>query len=220
MNIGQIITTQDFAVSPADRISSVLDKMAEFRVAQLPVVEEGIFLGLVSDDVLIEHPFSGHTLQEANLSYQTAYVYDNQHIYDGALFFRIHPVSVMPVIDHQHNYLGSVTPGRLTDKLSETMSLDIPGAIIVLEMGQRDNALSHIAHIVESDNAQIINSYIRFFPDSARLEVTIKINKLEISSIIASFLRHDYRVKATYNDNSGHDDSYDRYEHLMNYINM
>ena len=220
MNIGQVLTTQDYAVNPADQIQSVLDKMAEFRLAELPIVEDGVFLGLVSDETLIDYPVAQHSLQQANISYQLTYLYDTQHIYDGVLFFRIHPISLMPVIDHQHNYLGSITPNLLTDRLSETMSLQLPGAIIVLEMGQRDNALSHIAHIVESDNAQILNSYIQVFPDSARLEVTIKINKVEISSIIAAFLRHDYRVKATYNDGSARDDAYDRYEQFMNYINM
>lgn len=220
MNIGQIITEHDYAVSPADSIQSVLDKMAAFRLAQLPAVKEGVFLGLISDETLIDHPQADHSLQQADLRYQPAYMYDTQHIYDGVLFFRVHPVALMPVIDEQHNYLGSVTPRELTDMLSQTMSLQLPGAIIVLEMGQRDNALSHIAHIVESDNAQILNSFIRTFPDSSRLEVTIKVNKMEISAIVASFLRHDYRVKATYNDENSHDNSNDRYEQLMNYINM
>ncbi len=220
MNIGQIITEQDYAVDPADRIASVLDKMAEFRLIRLPVVKDGIFLGLVSDEALTEYPQANHSLQQAALSYQQVYVYGTQHIYDGVLFFHIHPISLMPVIDNQHGYLGAVTPLQLTDALSRTMSLQQPGAIIVLEMGQRDNALSHIAHIVESDNAQILNSYVQSFSDSSRLEVTIKVNKLEISSIVATLLRYDYQVKATYNDENSRDNTHDRYEQLMNYINM
>src|SRR5690606_7440552 len=140
--------------------------------------------------------------------------------YHESHFCRIHPLSIVPVHDHQHDYLGSITPLDLMPALSEAMSLQQPGAVIVLEIGQHDNALSHIAHMVESDNAQVLNSYVRSFSDSSRLEVTIKVNKSEDSSIVAAFLRHDYVVKATYNDENNRDDSHDRYEQLMNYINM
>lgn len=220
MNIGHIITKEDYAVSPTDNIKSVLDKMAEFHVAQLPVVKDDIFLGLLADEVLVEHLGEKHSLQQVGLTYQQVYVYDTQHLYDAVLFFRIHAVDVMPVLDDQHSYLGSVTPLDLINALSQTMSLHQPGGIIVLEMGQRDNALSHIAHIVESDNAQVLNSYVQQVSDSSLLEVTIKVNKSDISSIVASFLRHDYHIKATYNDENSRDNSHDRYEQLMNYINM
>lgn len=220
MNIGHIITRDDYAVNPTDSIRSILDKMAELHVAQLPVVKDDVFLGLVSDEALIEHLGEGQNLQQAGLTYQQIYVYDTQHIYDAVLFFRIHPVDVMPVLDDQHIFLGAVTPLNLINALSQTMSLHQPGGIIVLEMGQRDNALSHIAHIVESDNAQVLNSYVQQVADSSLLEVTIKVNKSDISSIVASFLRHDYHIKATYNDENSRDNSHDRYEQLMNYINM
>lgn len=220
MNIGHIITKEDYAVIPTDNIKSVLDKMAELHVAQLPVVKDDIFLGLLADETLVEHLGENNSLQQAGLIYQQVYVYDTQHIYDAVLFFRIHAIDIMPVLDDQHTYLGSVTPLDLISALSQTMSLHQPGGIIVLEMGQRDNALSHIAHIVESDNAQVLNSYVQQVSDSSLLEVTIKINKSDISAIVASFLRHDYHIKATYNDENSRDNSHDRYEQLMNYINM
>src|SRR5690606_11272471 len=133
---------------------------------------------------------------------------------------QIYQLDLLVVVDEQHTYLGAITPLELLNTLSQTMSIHQPGGIIVLEMGNRDNALSHIAHIVESENAQILNSYVQPFSDSSRLEVTLKVNKSNISSIVSSFLRHDYTVKATYNDESSHDNSRERYEQLMNFINM
>src|SRR3546814_8727365 len=109
---------------------------------------------------------------------------------------------------------------RISDWSSDVCSSDLvnhPGGIIILEMGNRDNALSHIAHIVEAENTQILSSYVRMFADSSRLEVTIKVNTADVSSIVAAFLRHDYTVKSTYNDENSRDNSRDRYEQLMNY---
>jgi len=220
MNIGQVITDRNYAMSPTDSIRYTLDRMADLRLAQLPVVKDNLFLGLVSYEALANAPNPEERLQQADVVYQQLHVYETQHLYDAVLFFDIHQLDLLPVLDDQHHYLGAITPLELVNALSQAMSIHQPGGIIVLEMGNRDNALSHIAHIVESDNAQILNSYVQAFSDSSRLEVTIKINKSNISSIVAAFLRHDYTVKATYNDENSRDNSRDRYEQLMNYINM
>jgi predicted transcriptional regulator len=77
-----------------------------------------------------------------------------------------------------------------------------------------------MAQIVESDNAQILSSYVRTFADSTRMEVTLKINKLDLSAIIATFLRYEYDIKATFNHTDNNDNSMDRYDSLMNYLNL
>lgn len=220
MNIGQVITDNNYAISPTDSIRYTLDRMADFRLTQLPVVKDGLFLGSASYEILAGITNTDQSIEHADVVYQQIHIYGTQHIYDALLFFRIYQLDLLTVVDEQHTYLGAVTPLELINTLSQTMSIHQPGGIIVLEMGYRDNALSHIAHIVESDNAQILNSYVQTFSDSSRLEVTIKVNKSNISSIVSSFLRHDYTVKATYNDESSRDNSRDRYEQLMNYINM
>ena len=179
-----------------------------------------MFLGSVSYEALANQTDAERQIEQAVPVFQHIHLFDTQHIFDAVLFFQLYQVDLLTVVDEQYTYVGATTPLALINALSQAMSINQPGGIIVLEMGYRDNALSHIAHIVESDNAQILNSYVRTFSDSARLEVTIKINKSNISSIVSSFLRHDYTVKATYNDESSHDNSRDRYEQLMNYLNM
>jgi len=73
---------------------------------------------------------------------------------------------------------------------------------------------------VESDNAQIMSSYARTFPDSTRVEITLKLNRTDIGSIVASLSRYNYEVIATFNDVRRYDTSRDRYEQLLNYLNI
>jgi acetoin utilization protein AcuB len=54
-------------------------------------------------------------------------------------------------------------------------SVKEPGGIIILEITNRNNSLAHISQIVESDNAQILSSYVQSFPDSTKLEITLKL---------------------------------------------
>jgi acetoin utilization protein AcuB len=58
------------------------------------------------------------------------------------------------------------------------------------------------------------------YPDSTRMEVTIKVNKQDISNIVATFLRYEYAIKATFNHTDGNDNSKQRYDSLMNYLNL
>lgn len=193
--------------------------MAEFRVSHLPIVNNLEFLGLISDEDLIE--VSDYTLpiEGLSLSLRNAFVNENQHVYDIIRLFYEQQLSIVPVLDNMKNYIGMVSVNTLTEYMATLMSVKEPGGIIVLEIDNRSNSLAHIAQIVESNNAQILSSYIQSFPDSTRLEITLKLNRTDISAIIASFLRYDYQIKATFNDIKN-DSGQDRYDQLMNYLNI
>lgn len=207
-------------VKPTDSIEKVNTLFIEFKVEELPVVDGEAFLGLITEDDLIEVFDEELPVSTISLSKTQAFVRDNQHIYDVIRLFHAQQLSIVPVLDMQNNYLGLINNRALTDYFATLTSAIEPGAVIVLEIGNRNNSLVQMAQIVESDKAQILSSYVRSFPDSTRLEVTLKINKKDVSAIVASFNRYDYIVYAVYNQAQVEDDSRNRYDLLMNYINL
>ena len=207
-------------VRSTDSIQKIIDRMAEFRVNHLPLVDDNQYIGLISDfDLLDVHD---HSLLAGKLilSLYRPFVSEGQHIYDVIRIFFEQKLSLVPVLDSNRNYKGSISINAIIEHLATVTSAKDPGGIIVLEVDNRNNSLSHIAQIVESDNAQILSSFVKSFPDSTRLEITLKLNRTEISSIIASFLRYDYHVKATFNDSKSDDGTSDRYDQLMNYLDI
>ncbi|MVN20923.1 CBS domain-containing protein [Mucilaginibacter arboris] len=214
--ISDIIPT----VKITDTVEKVYLLLAEFRVNELPVVEEDQFLGLITEDDLIEITDEGLRVSSLSVLKPHIFVRENQHIYDVIRMFQGQHLSILPVLDMKNNYLGLIHINNLTDAFATITAAVEPGAIIVLEIDNRDNSMAQMAQIVESDKAQVLSSYIRSFPDSTRLEVTLKINKKEVSVILASFNRYDYVVKAVYNQAQVDDDSMNRYDLLMNYINL
>jgi acetoin utilization protein AcuB len=206
-------------VHTSDPVQKVIDRMVEFRVRHLPIVNEEQFLGLVSENDLIEVSDYQTAIGALPLSLVNPYVREDQHIYDVIRLFSEQQLTVVPVLDARNNYLGVISIDIMTEYFARLTSVSEPGGIIVLEIGNKNNSLAHMAQIVESDNAQILSSYVRTFPDSTKIEVTLKVNKVDISAIIATFMRYEYNVKATFN-NSGDDDSQDRYDSLMNYLNV
>ena len=77
-----------------------------------------------------------------------------------------------------------------------------------------------IAQIVESNDAKILSSYIMSSVDSTTIEVTLKINKIELDSIIRTFERYDYTIKASFQKSGNDTDLQFRYDALMNYLNL
>jgi len=208
------------AVRTSTTIQQVIDRMTEFKVRQLPIVNEDQFLGLVSEDDLIEPADYELPVGSVLLSLVNPYVLENQHIYDVIRLFYERQLTVVPVLDAKKNYLGLISLNTMNEYFARITSVAEPGGIIVLEISNRNNSLAHMAQIVESDNAQVLSSYIRSFPDSTRLEVTLKVNKQDISGIVASFLRYNYTVKSTFNFTPVDDDSMNRYDSFMNYLNI
>jgi len=186
-------------VHTSDSIQKVMERMQEFRIRHLPIVNEEQFLGLVSDSDLIGETDYQVSIGSLALSLVNPYVLEDQHIYDVIRLFSEQQLSIVPVLDAKKNYRGLVSINTLTEYFARLTAVSDPGAIIVLEISNKNNSLAHMAQIVESDNAQILSSYVRTFPDSTRMEVTLKVNKVDISAIVATFMRYEYEVKATFN---------------------
>lgn len=204
----------------SDTIRTVKERMAEFRVIHLPIVNNKQFLGLISDEDLIEVADQSFPIGGLSLSLHNVCIYEDQHIYDVIRLFYEQKLSLVPVLDLNKNYIGVISINTMMEYIATITSVKEPGGIIILEVDNRNNSLTHIAQIVESDNAQILSSYIQSFPDSTRLEITLKLNRTDISSILASFLRYEYTVKATFNDTKSDDGISDRYNQLMNFLDI
>ena len=207
-------------VHTSDTIQKVLDRMVEFRLRHLPIVNEEQFLGLVAEDDLVGESDYQTAVGALALSQVNPYVLEDQHVYDVIRMFYERQLTAIPVLDAKRNYLGLISVNAITEYFAKITSVAEPGGIIVLEIGNKNNSLAHMAQIVESDNAQILSSYVQTFPDSTKMEVTLKVNKQDISAIIATFLRYEYDVKATFNNTDNNDNAKDRYDSLMNYLNL
>ena len=124
------------------------------------------------------------------------------------------------LLDKEEKYLGCTSVHQLLSLVSSTGSIKERGAILVLEINQVDYSLAQIAQIVESNDAKILSSFIMSSSDSSNIEVTLKINKIELDRIIRTFERYDYIIKATFQKGNYEDDLQFRFDALMNYLNL
>ena len=220
MFAGDLISDVIPPLRTSDSVKKGLDRLQEFKLSHLPIVNEQQFLGLVAEDELIEIRDLQSPIGDLSLSLINPFVFQDAHIYDVIRLFNQLHLSTVPVLDFQKNYMGLISVHTIIEYTAGLFAVQEPGGIVVLEISNRNNALSHMAQIVEADNAQILSSYVQTFPDSTRLEVTLKINKIELSGIISAFERYNYEVKAVFNGTVTDLGTEDRYNSLMNYLNV
>lgn len=216
----EIISNEIAPIKTDDTLQKALDRMNEFKLKHIPVVNDAQFLGLLAEDDLLEIRNNEVLVKDISVNLLNAFVFTNAHTYDVIRLFGSLKLTVVPVLDQQKNYAGLISINNIINSVAELYAVNEPGGIIVLEISNRDNSLAHIAQIVEADNAQILSSYVSSFEDSTRLEVTLKVNKTEITSLVASFERYDYQVKEVYNNTQIDDGSQERFDSFMNYLNV
>ncbi len=216
-----LINDTVIALRPSDIGSDALGLMDELRVSHLPVVNELEYIGLISDSDIYNRGEFEQAVWDGKITLIKPYIYENQHFYDAMLIISEQKLSLLPVLNVKNHYMGVITLTGLVQKLSAIASLINPGGIIVLEINQKDYLLTEIAGIVESNDAKILSLYITSHPDSTKLELTIKVNRVDIGAILQTFYRYNYTVKASWSkEDSFSDGLQDRFDSLMNYLNI
>lgn len=209
------------ALRTSDSGQKALYWMDIFRISHLPIVNNEDFLGLISDKDIYDLNMADEPIGNHSLSLFSPYVTLDQHIFEVIELTSRLNLSVVPVLDYNNHYLGLITMNHLIHYFGEISALKQPGGIIVLEINANDYSLSEIAQIVESNDAKILSLYINSYSNSMRMEVNIKINRKELTSIIQTFNRYNYIVKASFMDENDLDSLYEnRYEQFMKYLSI
>jgi acetoin utilization protein AcuB len=203
-----------------DTVARSLQLMGEFHVEHLPVVTDSKLQGLVYEDDLLNIADEGTTLQELSSTFSRLLVHADTHFLEAVQLVNEYGLTVIPVIEGDQEFLGAIVQGDLFKQVAKQIGANEPGGVIVLELEKRGYSFSEISKLVETNDAQItqLNSY--YDNTSELFMVTLKVNKFEISDIVATFQRYDYTVKYYFGEELYENELRNNYDHLMNYLNM
>jgi acetoin utilization protein AcuB len=216
----ELISEEIPPLTHTDTGEKALRWMDEFKVSHMPVLKNGNFVGVISESDILDKLNLEDTLDKLFDHLPRPYVSENAHIYEVLAKISEDKLSILPILDAEEKYIGCTSIHHLITLIANTGSIKESGGIIVLEVNAIDYSMAQIAQIVEGNNAKILSSYIMSPSDSNKLEVTLKINKIELGSIIRTFERYDYVIKASFQKSEGDDDVQFRYDALMNYLNL
>ncbi len=203
-----------------DKVHLALQLMNDNQVTHLPIVEAEKYVGLISEDDLLQAENDHDTLDTLQQSFAAVSVKENEHFLKAVQLAAENALSVVPVITEENELVGTVAYNDLLKNAAEFMSLNEPGGLVVLEMESNQYSFSEISKLVETNDAQITQLNTNNDAETGLMQVTIRINKPEISDIIATFQRYDYNVKYFFGEEQYTNELRTNYDNLMNYLKI
>ncbi len=205
----------------SENVVKVLALMEAANLSQLALVDDDKELqGLVARADLERTDVQG-TLADVRPSRPAAgsFVYASQHAYDALSLLIYSGNYIVPVLNAEDAYIGSIGREEALLFLGNMLTLKEPGGILVLKVERNNYQLREIASIVESNDARILSLYLSSVTGSTSMHVTLKVNVSELSQIVMGFERYGYTLAYTFFDTKQMDDNKDRYDLLMRFIN-
>ena len=194
----------------------------EFHVAQLPVLDDNRYRGLVTEADLADFDDPTTLLSELPLGFRDVFVRPDQHFYRVMELAIENKIQLVPVVDENRAYAGVVTIADALAAFGQQPIASGQGGIVVLSMEERDYSLSQLSRYVEENNAKILYAHVgKDDLDPYRVRVTLKLNTDNLARIVATLERFGYAVTAQFSGSAAiTDDEHDRYDALLRYLNV
>lgn len=215
---GELIARNIPTLTRETPVNEALYLMDEWGVTDLPMLENGKYLGLASESNFLDlQEMEADTLVEMQVS--PVSVLPTAHTLDILSVASKHAISVVPVVDAKENYIGSVRTDELLAEISQMLGAHVDGGVLVLHLAERDHSISQIARIIEENGAKILSLSVSPMPEGD-LEMCVKIDRPDLNAIVQSLKRFNYRVVEQIQDSQFDEDIRNRYDELMRFLNM
>jgi len=215
-----LITDEIPPLKTTDTGLMAINWMDEFKVSHLPIVKGHEYLGLLSDTDVLDMNITDQQIGKSKFSLIRPFVFESQHIYEVIKMISNLKLTVLPVLNEHMHYVGLIPATAILHQFAILAATREPGGMIVLEMNVHDYSLTQIAQIIEGNDAKVLSCYVNSLADSTKIEVTLKINKEDLSAILQTFYRYNYTVKASFHQSEFSEDMKNRFDSFMNYINI
>ncbi len=203
----------------SDTIEEAIEILEQNNLQHLPVVNEEKYEGLVSLDELLSAE-DAETISAISDKFIHLNIRAGQHFLSALKIMAGYNLSVLPVISTNNEYSAAITRQDLLNALYTYLNCDEPGGIFVIEMEKQNFSIGELCRLVETNDAFVtqLNTYNEQV--SGLLIVTIKVNKTEISDILATLQRYDYAVRHYFGEELYENELRENFDNLMAYLNV
>jgi acetoin utilization protein AcuB len=208
------------SLRPHDKVYQALQLMNDNHVTHLPVTDNEKYVGILSEEDLLQVDNDSLPLETLEQSFFIASVKEDEHFLKAVQVAAENALSIVPVINEENELVGTVAYNDLLRHASEFMSLNEPGGLIVLEIPSNQYSFNEISKLVETNDAQITQLNTSNDAETGMMQVTIRINKPEISEIVATFQRYEYNIKYSFGEEQYANELRTNYDNLMNYLKI
>ena len=108
MQAKEIISSSILPLKLKDSADIALKIMQDLHVYNLPVVEKNKFLGLISENDIMNMKKDKLFVKDLLKTSEDIYIFEDQHLFNIVDYFDKHSLSVLPVLSRSKKYIGSI----------------------------------------------------------------------------------------------------------------
>jgi len=220
MKVQDAINTTIPALATTDTVEDALGLLMEHHVRHLPVVDtENQLVGMISEEQMMTAQGPDENVGSL-LAARPVSVHPQAHIFDAARTMVEHGLSTVPVTPPDDvRYLGLIRRHDIFDEFAKMMATQRSGAVVALEVDQRDYALAKLVHLIEQNDAKVL-AIASESPDLStdKIRLTLKLNVTDTTRIRHVLEHNDYRVIASFGEDET--EMRHRVEEFMRYLEV
>ncbi len=209
------------ALKLTDSVGTALDWMDEFGTKQLIVTDEGLYKGIVSEDILMDITDSSATLSRVIVLHEDIFASEDLHPYELLRMVNQFGLRVIPVLHDDRTFAGTILVSDLIENFVNELGVQEKGAVLVLKITERDYSLSEISRLIESNGTRILSSYYST-AESEHPEhesrLTLKLNRTHVTPIIATLERFGYDIEEAHANDPIASVDQERLDMLLRYL--
>jgi CBS domain-containing protein len=214
-----LISAPAAPLSSGDNIGFALNQIEDLKVKCWPIVDEGVYKGLISEETLLDAD-EQLLLKDLHSEFLPFSVQADEYFLSAVRLVTERNLDLVPVISPEGEYLGIISQQQLLQKMAAFSGTHTPGGLLVLEVSPHDYSPGEISRLIETNNAQLTQLNTEIDPVSGIFHVIIRINKQEISDIISTFQRYDYKIAYFAGEEQYENELKRNYHHLLHFLEM
>ena len=203
-----------------DSVVKAKQLITDFKLSHLAVVSENKFLGLVSEEDLLDVEEEKITIEHIQDLFLNVAIPDNIHFLNALNFCNQYESNIVPIVDVNRNFCGIISSTTLLKVIGDFSGANEIGGIIIIETEMINFSISEISRIIESNNSTILHLNTNRDQKNGKLIVTLHINNRELSSIVSTFERFKYTILYHFGATEIEDTTDFNYRNLMKYLDL
>ena len=219
MELLNYISKDKIAVSNQKTIKQILKVFSKIPYSHIPVVEEKKLIGNIAKEDLTSIENKDQKLAELEYLYEFFFAKQEDTLLEVFSNFAVNNTNLLPIVDKKNEYFGYLDLNDTLDCFADTAFLNTEGNILLIEKKSIEYSMSEICQIVESNNSQVLGSFISEQNDE-HTQITLKVKSASINELIQSFRRYDYTILNTLTEDSYLESLKKRSEYFIKYLNI
>jgi acetoin utilization protein AcuB len=208
-------------LKPSDTVGVALDWIDEVGVKQLIVVDDGVYKGIVSENILLDIPDSAVAISRVIIQHEDIFASEDFHPYELLRIANQFALRVIPVLREVGTFAGTILVSDLVEHFVNELGVQEKGAVLVLKIAERDYSLSDVCRLIESNGTKILSSYyssIGVAHPEYDSRLTLKLNRTHITPIIATLERFGYEIAEAHANDPIESVDQERLDMLLRYL--